>query len=160
MQNWYLNNLIEMQLLSWENSLELAKLLGRSSRVPFPFQRPCTHKLIPHGFSDLGPAILEALDIRLQLSNTLLLDLTGEHLATLVRDTDPLQLVVIFQEEGEILEWHIGLGVAAVLALQLSGILAARERKLVDFVLDAVGRVVHEDGGCVDAGRHLGPGAL
>lgn len=127
---------------------------------PSPLQRSSAHKLVPNGIGHLGPPILEALDISLQFSNTFLLDFPCEHLARLVGHANPLELVVVFQEESEVLEGNVVLGVTAVLALQLCGVLATGEGVFVDLVLDAVWRVTHEDGRGVHAGRHLGAGTL
>lgn len=113
--------------------------------VSLPLERTRAHKLGQNLISDVGATVLESLHIRLQLSNAEILQLARKHLALLVSDTNTLQFSVVLQEEGEILEGDVDLGVAAQLTVELHGLLATGESVLVDFVLDLVRGVVHVD---------------
>jgi len=124
-------------------------------RVTLPLQGTRAHVLGHNLLGDLGPALLEVLDVLLQLGDTNLLQLASHHLAFLIGSADAFQLLIILQEESQVLERHIHLGVAAQLAVHLGGFLATREGKLVDLVLDLVRCVAHEDGGAIDTSGHL-----
>ena len=86
-------------------------------RIPVPFQRPCIHVQRNSVIGDLGPTLLEPLHVGLQLADADLFNFPRQHLPGFVSGTDPLELVVILEEEGQILEWNVVLGIAAKLAL-------------------------------------------
>ena len=65
------------------------------------------------------------------------------------------ELVVVLEEEGQVLERDVDVGVPALLAMLLKRRSSTRERVLVDLVLDLLLRVRHEDARRVDTGRHL-----
>lgn len=128
--------------------------------VPLPLKRAWAHKLSRDLISYLSPALLEALDVFLKLSNATLLQLAREHFAFLIGNTNALQLLIILQEESQVLEWDVIFSVSAKLALELGGILATGKSELVDLVLDAIRCVSHENGRRIHASRHLGSRAL
>ena len=83
-------------------------------------------------FSRLGPHFLELGDERLDYIDASLLELAREHLALGVRYADALQLLVVLQEEAQVLERDVDLGVATQLAVLLDGVLPSREGVFVD----------------------------
>ena len=73
---------------------------------------------------------------------------------------DLRQLLVVLFKERQVLERHVHIRVAAILAMQLLGLAPAREAVLVDLVLDLVGRIRHVDGRVGIRRRHFALGAL
>lgn len=98
-------------------------------------QRPLTHKQLDRLLINLLPSRLEARDIVLQFLDTSRLELAREELTLLVRDLDGLELGVVFEEELQVLEGYVDVGVAAKGALFFGGGLAAREGVFVDLFL-------------------------
>ena len=123
--------------------------------IPLPLQRTAAHKLGHHVIVDLGPALLEALHVLLQLGDAALLDLTSQHLTLLVGDANVLEFIIVLQEESKVLEGHIDLRVTTLLAVELGSVTTTREGELVDLVLDLIRGVAHEDSGGVDTSGHL-----
>lgn len=80
--------------------------------------------------------------------------------ATATDLSDLLQSLVILKKEGEILEGDVDVAVAALLAVLLLGVAAARERVLVDLCLDLLRRVRQVDGRGLVRRRHFRLGAL
>ena len=129
--------------------------------------------------------VLEGLDELLEERDRLLLELAREELARAVvlrtnrsssastsslevrerergRAThlaDLLDLCVVVEEEGEVLEADVDVRVAAELAVLLDRRLPARERVLVDFGLNLLGRVGHVDRALDGRRAHLALGA-
>lgn len=139
----------------WPRRLFLSLLNHDRVGVSLPLQGTRAHILGHDLIGDLGATLLESLDIGLKLGDTLLLDLARHHLSALVLSANALQFLIILEEESQVLERNVVLGVTTKLTLQLGGVLAAREGVLVDLVLDLVGSVAHKDGRAVNAGRHL-----
>lgn len=82
-------------------------------------------------------------------------ELAREQFARPVISCNLRQLIIVFEEESKVLERHIHVGVATLLAVLLNRRLSAREGVLVDLVFDLLGRVGHKDTRRIDRGRHL-----
>ena len=71
-----------------------------------------------------------------------------------------LQPLVVLEEEGEVLKRDVHVAVAALLAVLLDVVAAAREGVLVDLALDLLRRVRQVDGGRLVRRGHLRLGAF
>ena len=75
------------------------------------------------------------------------LDFASRHLARAVRFADLLKFVVVFQEEGKVLEGHVDVDVCTLFALLLESSLSAGEGVAVDLLLDIIGCVSQQNAG-------------
>lgn len=69
------------------------------------------------------------------------LDFTREKVALGVRNSDLLQLDIVVQEEGEILERHIDIQITSIGSVLLNGLTTSSLSILVNLFLDIVGGV-------------------
>lgn len=122
--------------------------------------------------------LLEVLHKLLDKINTFLLQLSSEqgagtvlldckaHLTPEACDqigtylSQPGQFLVVFKEESKVLVRNIHIGVATQASVFFFCFLSARETVFVDFVLDLIRGVCHEDAGVDIRCAHFGLGSL
>lgn len=101
--------------------------------------------LSTHRFIHLFPPLLELGNKVLNVLYAYLFDFSGQNAPGFIIILYPGQLLVIFNEEGKVLMWHIDFCPAAQLFLFLCRILSAGEGVIVYLILDLIGFVGEEN---------------
>lgn len=95
-----------------------------------------------------------------QHCGTAFLQLSRRHLSRRIPFSNVLQLLIVVQEKGKILEAHIHVAVSAPQPMQLDRVATTRESVLLYFVFDLRGGISKQNRGVGDARRHFRAGAL
>ena len=133
------------------------------ARACSELERPDRHPREDLGVADRGAPPLVLADHLLEQLDQALLDARRRPVLAgprAVLRADPLELVVVLEEEAQPLVAHVLLEVRAELALQLRRLAPARERVRLDLLGDLLGRVGEEDRRVVVRRGHLARGAL